>query len=215
MTIQERIFQVLKPKVASLGFSKKELESVAASIANNLNLDENAEEEEVTAKIEESVGTIIPFLQIGQSQANRLLDAYKQQHPEPKPKPNPEPEPKPTDETPQWAKDIQTAFANLTAEVSGLKAQKTTDTRKAQLEALVKDKGVFGTQALKTFARMSFTDDADFDAYLEGVKEDLKVYEKERSDAGLASLGGHPTPQQKPNTQKLTESQIDAIVANL
>ena len=55
MDRNKQVFLALKPKVKAYGFNRKELESVAANIANNLKLEENASEEEVNEAIEEAI----------------------------------------------------------------------------------------------------------------------------------------------------------------
>lgn len=77
MNVTESVMSALKTKVASLGFTKQELKGVAAVIANNLALDENAEEDVVNAAVDKAVNTMIPILQLAQSQANRSIEKFK------------------------------------------------------------------------------------------------------------------------------------------
>lgn len=221
MNIQEKIFNALKPKVASLGFNKKELMGISAAIANNLNLDENAEEAVVTAAIDEQVGAIIPILQIGQSQGNRLLDAYKAEHPipQPEPEPTPTPQPNPTPqpsgldaETAKMVAQMAESMKALQSELNNLKSNNLTTSRKAQLEAMLKDSGAFGTHILKNFDRMKFDKEEDFMAYMDEVKGDLDAYTKEKGNANLGTMGGHPNPNGGGNKQEITDKQIDEVV---
>ena len=73
----QQVLEVLKPRVKALGFNKKELEGVAKQIANNLNLSEDASDEDVTTAISTKIDAVVPFLQFGQSQANRVIESFK------------------------------------------------------------------------------------------------------------------------------------------
>ena len=123
-----KVLEYLKPKVKALGFKKDDLESIAADIADNLDeVEDDASEEDVNAKIKPAVDAVIPSLKIAQKMANRAIEDYRKKQekanepkPEPEPKqepkqePKPEPEPKPSSttskkeetETPQWVKDL-------------------------------------------------------------------------------------------------------------
>ena len=71
------VFQSLKPRVKALGFNKNELKGVAAKIANNLNLEEDATEEDVNAAIEEAIDAAMPFLEFTQKVSSRVINDYK------------------------------------------------------------------------------------------------------------------------------------------
>lgn len=228
MNIQDLVFSILKPKVASLGFNAKEVKGIAAAIADNLDIAENATEEEATSRINESVGAIIPILQIGQSQSNRLLDAYKAAHPIKKEGDgdgdgeggkkndgsNNEPSNKQNDEQTKLMAQMMETMKAMQSELNNLKTTNITTSRKAKLEALVKDKGAFGSRIVKNFERMSFKDEEEFDAFMEEVKEDVTAYDKERSEAGLGTMGGKPNPQGGSGSEdKLTDKEIENIVA--
>lgn len=218
MNIAELVYSALKPKVASLGFNTKEIKDISAAIASSLNLDENATEEDATARIDESVGAIIPILKVSQSQGNRILDAYKASLPKPEPKPEPTPEPKPSGEESATEKAMKEMLATMKAmqsELNSLKTNNLTTSRKQKLEALLKESGTFGTRTIKNFERMTFANDEEFETFVEEVKTDLEAYNKERGEAGLGTMGGRPNPT--PNNgdvEVITDKQIEAV-ANL
>lgn len=220
MTKEELVMSVLKPKVASFGFSKDEIKSAAAAIASNLEIGDDAlETEEATSKVEAAVGAIIPILKLGQSQANRAIENFKKNNPEPKPEPKPDPEPKPEgegkkgegDTPPAWANKMFDTMLALQHEIGQMKAGKTTETRKSRLETLLKDSGSFGKTLIKNFERMTFADEEAFEAYLTEVESDLKDYNQERGNAALGTMGNKPNPAGG-NEGKLTETDIKAIV---
>lgn len=223
------VLLALKPKVKALGFNQKELKGIAAKIADNIKLDEEASEEEVSAEIDSQIDAILPFLQLGQSQANRVIDAWKKSHTtetdddddddddsssqpgSSKSKKNK----KENDATPEWAKSMLDTVKALTDEVTALKAEKSTSSRKAKLEALLKDTGAFGERTIKSFGRMKFENDDEFDEFYSEVEEDLKKLNQERADAGLSSLGAIPGAQPpKPSKEEvLTDDEIKALAS--
>ena len=82
MDRKQQVFVKLKLKAKALGFNSKELKGIAAKIADNLESQEDASEEDVNAEIDEKIEAVLPYLTFGQSQANRLLDEWKKNHPE-------------------------------------------------------------------------------------------------------------------------------------
>lgn len=232
MSYKDIVLKTLKPKVAPFGFTKKEIESVAAVIADNLGLDENAEDEVVNATIDKAVNTMIPVLQLAQSQANRSIERYKAEQKKPNPeedeeqegeesnekekqdkKPAPKVVPsKPQKETPpEWANSLINTVAELRAELGGLKNEKLTSSRKQRLENALKDTGVMGQQTLRNFAKMKFETDEEFDDYLAEVETSVTDFRKEQGDASLKTLGKHPQRGSE-NLKELTDSEIDKIV---
>lgn len=224
------VLLALKPKVKALGFNQKELKGIAAKIADNIKLDEEASEEEVSAEIDSQIDAILPFLQLGQSQANRVIDAWKKNHTtetddddddddddsssQPgsnKSKKNK----KENDATPEWAKSMLETVKTLTDEVTALKAEKSTSSRRARLETLLKDTGAFGERTIKSFGRMKFENDDEFDEFYSEVEEDLKKLNQERADAGLSNLGAIPGVQKKsaPKEEVLTDDEIKALAS--
>lgn len=224
------VLLALKPKVKALGFNQRELKGIAAKIADNIKLDEDASEEDVNAEIDSQIDAILPFLQLGQSQANRVIDAWKKSHTtetdddddddddESKSQPGSnksKKNKKENDATPEWAKSMLETVKTLTDEVTALKAEKSTSSRRARLEALLKGTGTFGERTIKSFGRMKFENDAEFDEFYSEVEEDLKKLNQERADAGLSSLGVIPgvQKQQSKKDEVLTDDEIKALAA--
>ena len=223
MTREQMVLEALRPKVKAFGFNKKELKGIAAKIANNLTSDEEASEEDVNAEIETQIEAAIPYLQFAQSQANRLLEEWRKNHPETEDedeedevrsqkvsKKNP-----PKNENNEQLKQLLDAVTALTGEVANLKKEKTTTSRKARLEELLKDTGTFGSRTLKSFSKMNFDSDEEFEDFLDEIKEDLENYNQERANEGLGKLGKPTTTgggQEK--NEVLTDDEIKAL-ANL
>ena len=113
-------------------------------------------------------------------------------------------------EEPEWFKAFR---EQQEARFAALEGEKTTSGRKAKLEALLKDAGTFGTRTLKSFAKMSFESDDDFDEFYSEVEEDLKALNQERANAGLAALGNPPaTDGNKPKEDEvISDAEIEAL----
>lgn len=209
MERKQLVFLRLKPKMKALGFNRKELQGIAANIADNLTSAEDASDEEINAEIDAKIDAVIPFLQVGQSYANRLLEDARRNNNEDnepdgdddnpvhkgdkrqtgsKSKTNKEE----NEDAPAWAKGLLETVETLRGEISTLKGEKIATTRKSKLADLLKDSGSFGSRILKSFDRMKFETDEEFDEFYSEVEEDLKAYNQECADAGLATLGNPP-----------------------
>ena len=129
-----KVLEYLKPKVKALGFKKEVLEGIAADIADNLEeVEDDASDEDVNAKIKPAVDAVIPSLKLAQRLTNQGIEEFRkkqekaneQKPEEKKPEEKPEekkpeekpeekkPEEKPSstpskkeDETPAWAKAL-------------------------------------------------------------------------------------------------------------
>ena len=204
MDRKQIVFSRLKPKMKALGFNKKELQGIAAKIADNLTSADDASDEDLNAEIDEKIDAVIPFLQVSQSYANRLLeDARKKNDDDDPDDDNPDGKRNPgskntkddkgkDSDAPEWAASLLKTVENLTNEISTLKGEKVASTRKSKLEALLKDAGSYGKRTLKNFDRMNFETDDDFDEFYSDVEEDLKAYNQELADKGLENLNNPP-----------------------
>lgn len=236
MNRKQQVLVKLKLKAKALGFSSKELKGIAAKIADNLTSAEDASDEDVDAEIDKEIEIALRYLPFGQSQANRLLDEWKKNHPETDDDPDDDdpddddtsknqkrqagsnkknPQNKGNDDAPAWAQGLVQTVQMLNNELAALKGEKITTTRREKLESLLKDTGAFGTRTLKSFNKMKFENDEEFEEFYSEVEDDLKSYNQERADAGLFALGVPPSGGQgKPKEELLTDAEIDAIVGN-
>lgn len=237
MDRKQQVLLKLKPKVKAFGFNKKELMSVAAKIADNLTSEEEASEEDVNAEIDTQINAVLPYLQVSQSHANRVIEESRRKNDDGETDDDDEDSDDDTSTTtrqtgsgknpknkgkendaPDWAKGMMQTIQNLSNEIVTLKGDKVTSSRKSKLESILKDTGTFGTRSLKSFSKMKFENEEEFDEFISDVEEDLKAYNQERADAGLSSMGIPPvsgTGKQAKKEEVLTDSEIDAIVGNL
>lgn len=75
---QRKVFNLLRTKTKAIGLNRKELESLAQKIDKNLQLEENASDEDVDAAIEEATDAVLPFLEVSQSVAQRSIQSALQ-----------------------------------------------------------------------------------------------------------------------------------------
>lgn len=212
MNKKELVLNVLKPRVKALGFSKDEVEGVAATIADNLKLEDDASDEDVNTAIEAAVGAALPFLQLSQKASSRVIEDFKKTHQKKEPTQN-KPQDGEVDDVPEWAKSLVESNKAMQEELKKLKTEKVTTSRRGRLEAVIKDSGRYGERILKSFDRMSFATDEEFDEFLADTQEDVKAYVQELADNGLSTLTSPPTASTK--TQKvetITDSEIENLV---
>lgn len=231
MDLKKKVFLKLKTGAQAFGYKRDELMSVAAHIADNLKLDENASEEDVEDAVDAAVSDCIPFLKYGQSMATRVINDSKSKddhdddddddddgnnNQKPSPKKSPKTTSTPKDETPAWVKELQKSVETLANQVETMKGEKVTTGRKERLSKLLADTGTYGEAALKNFERMSFKDDDDFDDYFTSVEEDLAKFKQQMADSGLAHLTNPPTPKQdkpKGEDKVFTDEQLEEIAS--
>ncbi len=75
---QRKVFTLLRTKTKAIGLNRKELEGLAIKIDKNLQLEEDASDEDVDAAIEEAIDAAIPFLEVSQSVAQRSIQSALQ-----------------------------------------------------------------------------------------------------------------------------------------
>ncbi len=227
----KQVLVILKPKSKALGFSREELEGIAADVANNLELDEEASDEDVNAEIEKQVNAVLPYLKIAQKTAQRTIQSFKDSKnleddevddPDDDPVGNKKPirkqkKEKEEEQVPAWAQALITQNKALQTEILGLKSERESDGRRSKLKALLKDKGTFGKTVLKNFDKMKFENESEFDDFYDGVVEDLAAIDQERANEGLGKLGA-PAAQRKPKEEEvevIKENEIDELAETM
>lgn len=223
----KQVLSILKPKCKALGFNLEELEGIAADIADNLELDEEASEEEINEKISSEVEAVIPYLKIAQKASNRVIQNSKNNK-------NPESDDNDTnagqdgvdqekeeEKVPVWAQAIITQQKAIQTELTGLKSERETDGRRSKLKALLKDTGTFGKSTLKNFDKIKFENEADFEEFYDGVVEDLATLNQERANAGLAKLGataatsGNEKEKEGDKPEVISEKEIEELAGTM
>lgn len=226
----KQVLVILKPKSKALGFSSEELEGIAADVANNLELDEEASDEDVNAEIEKQVNAVLPYLKIAQKTAQRTIQSFKDSQdldddevddddddPAGNKKPIRKQKKEKEEQVPAWAQALITQNKALQTEILGLKSERENDGRRSKLKALLKDKGTFGKTVLKNFDKMKFENESEFDDFYDGVVEDLAAIDQERANEGLGKLGA-PAAQRKPKKEEvevIKDNEIDELAETM
>lgn len=220
----KQVLSILKPKCKALGFNLEELEGIAADIADNLELDEEASEEEINEKISSEVEAAIPYLKIAQKASNRVIQNSKNNK-------NPESDDmnagqdgvgqEEEEKVPAWAQAIISQQKAIQTELTGLKSERETDGRRSKLKALLKDTGTFGKSILKNFDKIKFENETDFEEFYDGVVEDLATLNQERANAGLAKLGataatsGNKKEKEDDKPEVISEKEIEELAGTM
>lgn len=217
------VLQALKPKVKAFGFNKNELKGVAAKIANNLTLEDDASEEDINEAIDNAIDAVLPYLEMGQKQANRVINDYKKKTENPMEEEEEEEEEtkpqkkaataKKDDDVPAWAQAMMKTMEALSGEVSTMKGEKLRNHQKSRLEEKLKGTGLFGQRILKSYDKMNLNEE-EFDDFFEEVEADLKAYNQERANDGLSKLGKTPLVGGGNKEEVLSDDEVKAL-ANL
>lgn len=213
--------------IKALGFSRKELRGIAANVADKLTLEDDATDEDVSEAIGSAIDDVLPLLKLTQSAVDRQVQEYKRSNDDDEPDDDDDPDEEPAPKSPskknrKSKKDgddensatlaaitkLTEAVAALQGDVTALKSGKTTDSRRAKVEKLLANTGKFGERKLKSFSRLSFKDEDDFEDYLEDLKEEIEEVNQERANEGLEKLGNIPAPDKK------TEKKEDELMSD-
>nr|WP_288892928.1 hypothetical protein [uncultured Alistipes sp.] len=211
MSQVSRVIVKLKPKVASLGFSRLEVEGAASRIASNLA--EDASDEDIDAAID----AVLPYLELAQTSANRIINKAKDGEgnksttatgESKKAEKSSENGGKQANENGESAGAnlhnvdelkkvlggiVSDALSPITKRLEAIEGGKIADSRLAQVQEIAKKAGgMFEKNILKTFNRMTFESDEDFQSYLDETKADVDTYVQENSNEGL---GKSPKPK--------------------
>ena len=211
--ITKQLLERLKTEAKQYGFSESELQAYAEGIAAGLTIEDGADDAAVATAVDAAVKGALPMLRLAQGAVTRQVAQARSAWEKQQAKPEPKQEPKQDDE----------ALARITAmleaqakEIGELKASRVAQDRRGQLQKALDGTGAFGEREMKNFQRMTFKDDAEFDAYMSEVGESLAAYNKERADAGLSALGSRPltpTPQmERVMTDAEAEHLADLLV---
>jgi len=204
MTLKGKILQTLKTKYKNLGFGEKTFDAVATLLETSVT-DES--------EIDTAIGGIEALLKAFQGDADkRVTDAIakRKTHTESNETGN---ENKPeNDDVPNWAQGLIESNRALLAKVNALEGGKTTETRKEALEALLKDTPEkFRQMKLRDFARMTFGDETEFEAYKTELETGLEEVRPLFSEQGSGKIPQPMSGRANKNGISLdTQAYIDA-----
>lgn len=74
-----KVLETLKTNkdIKALGFSRRELKGIAANVADKLQLEDEATDEEVSEAISSAIDDVLPLLKLTQSAVDRQVQDYK------------------------------------------------------------------------------------------------------------------------------------------
>lgn len=204
--MKNRVLVILKPKVASFGLSKEEVESVAAEIANNLASNADATEEDINGQI----NSVIPYLKISQKMFIRGTEEAKRKIEKKETEDSLGSKTKKTEESvegeeaPAWfVKSQKTMMDRLEA----IERKEESESRNGILTARFKDMDAEFVETAM-FGR-TFESDEQLEAFATHTEEKWKVYEQKLADEGLSRMG---KPSGGDATTKGTEESIASFI---
>jgi len=166
--MKNKLLLVLKPKLASKGFSQKTLEGLAGILAPNLT------EESTDEEINTAIDGVMPYTELMQAENTRYANEVKAK--QTKPVEGVTTQAVATDEPadmPAWAKSLMESNKALAQGLEAIKGEKVVNTRKSQLESVLNGTDEkFKSTALKAFNRMKFDSEDQFNEYLAEITED-------------------------------------------
>ncbi|MDD4593440.1 MAG: hypothetical protein PHG06_23930 [Parabacteroides sp.] len=199
--MKTKVLQTLKPKVASLGFTKEELESVVDTISGTLQ--EDATEEQINAQID----AVIPYLKLSQTAVTRIVNAKKKEEQQKAPKAST------TTQEAEEGADPEDKFEKLLkvieAQNEKIDALVNKDVKTSRREVYVsklKDLPEFIQKSkLKDFDRMNFKDQEDFDSFIQETETDIPVIKQAIADSELSEM-------EKPFLGKKNQNDEEAFI---
>lgn len=194
--MKTKILKALKPKVASLGFNPTERQSIADSIDGNLNLEDDATDEEIDAAINGAITAALPYLQMAQASSTRVINDYKEKNPIKPTDPTTPPanggngsETPPQEDEPAWAKAIRESNEAILARLNRADEADRSQAYQKQLADRLKDVDpIFYTREAK---KQKFENDEAFETYVEEVVADWTAFNQGKANE---SLRGSATP---------------------
>lgn len=215
----ERILKLLKPKVVSLGFNEKELESAVKGI---LKLNPDLEKEDTTDEaINAILDAVIPILGVGQQNSTRVINEFKKNQNQPQNQPE-ETQPEnsgsenPQDLSALISKAVKGAITPLEEKISKLEGEKVRGTRVSRLNEVVKGAGKFGERILKDFTERTyktFENEEEFEGYLEETKKDVQDHVQEETNNSLNPLGNIGVGKRAISNGEASKEEIDEVIS--
>lgn len=217
----ERILKMLKPKVVSLGFNEKELESAVKGI---LKLNPDLEKEDTTDDaINAILDAVIPILGVGQQNSTRIINEFKKNQNQNQSQNQKEEtqlkgsgSENPQDLSALISEAVKGAITPLEEKISKLEGEKVRGTRASRLNEVVKGAGKFGEKILKDFTERTyktFENEEEFEAYLEETKKDVQDHVQEETNNNLNPLGNIGAGKRTISSGEASEEEIDEVIS--
>lgn len=217
MSLKKEIIALLKTKFPGVQLSAARVEAIATKIDAKITT-----ADEIEAKLDEA-NELFPFADIAKQddRIRSLEEEAKKKKPEPNPVPaNPAPNPDPNNnddkDTPPWAKSLIESQKALANDLSALKGEKVTNTRRATyLESLKGTSKEYQEREMKKFDRMKFETDEEFNEFLTEAKE---LHADAIQDDALDGVGNDkPLASSSGNAsaKRATDAELDEVMGEL
>lgn len=209
---------MLKPKVVSLGFNEKELESAVKGI---LKLNPDLEKEDTTDDaINAILDAVIPILGVAQQNATRVINDSKKQNQPQNQKEETQLKGSGSENTQDLSalisEAVKGAITPLEEKISKLEGEKVRGTRASRLNEVVKGAGKFGEKILKDFTERTyktFENEEEFEAYLEETKKDVQDHIQEETNNSLNPLGNIGVGKRTISSGEASKEEIDEVIS--
>lgn len=203
----DKIKTKLKELFPNLNLSKERVEAIAKAVNSGI-----TEEEAIETQLN-LVNSVTPFAELA-----RLDDVernFKSRKPETPPAPVPAPETKQDDEIPAWAKALVESNKELKEQLAGQQVATLKEKRTATFKASIKDlPKEMQELRLKSFNRMSFENDEDFNEYITDTTAEVSAHVQAEKDS--QNSGYRPqTPSKDVTLSKAEQESIDEAVAGM
>lgn len=208
--MKEKIKARLKAKFSGVNLSQKRQDAIADKLAKKLT-DESAETEIDEAL--DDLNEIYAFSDMAKSDDRTRTEDAKKKADEAAAKAKEDKTPEPGADAPAWAKTLIETNNKLTERLNSLESGKTTESRRSQLEAKLKDAPEkLKTTYLKQFDRMNFKDDEDFTGFLTEVETGVNELVQDFSNSGLKGFGAPKTAGGKTPGKEASKEEIKSVV---
>ena len=203
---KEKIFETLKTKYKDLGFSKEALEGVATQLSAFVTEEDKIET--AVAGSETTLRTLQSYIDGRVNSFRNENEKYKSEIEQLKAqlagKEKPKEEKKDVDIEKLFAEKLAEAMKPFQEKIQQLESKEKADTRRAFVEAKVKELGIPDWRASEGFAITEEMDETQITEHLSKVKQNLQV-------SGLQTKGGLPVDM----NEKPKPEEVKGIINNI
>ena len=203
---KEKIFETLKTKYKDLGFSKEALEGVATQLSAFVTEEDKIET--AVAGSETTLRTLQSYIDGRVNSFRNENEKYKSEIEQLKAqlagKEKPKEEKKDVDIEKLFAEKLAEAMKPFQEKIQQLESKEKADTRRAFVEAKVKELGIPDWRASEGFAITEEMDETQITEHLSKVKQNLQV-------SGLQTKGGLPVDM----AEKAKPEEVKGIINNI
>jgi len=213
--MKELLLKALKNKYKNLGLGEKAFDGVATFLSTSVKEEKD---------IETAVSGVEGLLKSFQSDSDKtrsekaaaekrlaeIEEKLKGLNGEKEPKK--QPETKVPEDTPEWGKKLLENYEKLTKDFTTLKGERTTSTRSAQLNSIIKD---LPEKLQKPYSRIPISDmsDEDFDNLTTEIKTEVSSIIEDTKASGAVFTIPSTTGAQHADVKEATKEETEAVIS--